>query len=234
MLRPSLPIIRPFISSLGSCTTDIVVSATWSAAQRCIALTTNSFAFLSASSFALLSNVLTITAVSCLTSSSTVFNRYSFACSEVNPEILSSSCCLFFSSSSTFCFNLPSSSSFLVILKSRFSTASIFLSRVSSLERTRFSYFCISARLSFVSFSSSFLVLKDSSLTSKSASFFFVSAVFKASSIISLALSLALPIFSSLLLAMALPDINHVIGATTASVTRIATTIGINTGAPPY
>ena len=28
MLRPSLPIIRPFISSLGSCTTDIVVSAT--------------------------------------------------------------------------------------------------------------------------------------------------------------------------------------------------------------
>ena len=197
-------------------------------------MTTNSFAFLSASSFALLSNVLTITAVSCLTSSSTVFNRYSFACSEVNPEILSSSCCLFFSSSSTFCFNLPSSSSFLVILKSRFSTASIFLSRVSSLERTRFSYFCISARLSFVSFSSSFLVLKDSSLTSKSASFFFVSAVFKASSIISLALSLALPIFSSLLLAMALPDINHVIGATTASVTRIATTIGINTGAPPY
>ena len=37
---PSLPIIQPFISSLGSCTTDIVVSATWSAAHLCIAVTT--------------------------------------------------------------------------------------------------------------------------------------------------------------------------------------------------
>ena len=40
MLRPSLPIILPFISSLGSCTTEIVVSATWSAAHLWIALTT--------------------------------------------------------------------------------------------------------------------------------------------------------------------------------------------------
>jgi hypothetical protein len=30
----SLPIMRPFISSLGNATTDTVVSATWSAAQR--------------------------------------------------------------------------------------------------------------------------------------------------------------------------------------------------------
>ena len=41
-------------------------------------------------------------AVSCFTSSSTVFNKYSFACSEVSPEILSSSCTLCLLSSSTF------------------------------------------------------------------------------------------------------------------------------------
>ena len=34
ILRPSLPMMRPFISSLGKDTTDTVVSATWSAAQR--------------------------------------------------------------------------------------------------------------------------------------------------------------------------------------------------------
>ena len=189
---------------------------------------------MSASSFALLSNVLIITAVSCLTSSSTVFNRYSFACSEVNPEIRSSSCCLFFSSSSTFCFCLPSSSSFLVMLESRFSTASIFLSSVSSFERTLFSYLLISARLSLVSFSSSFLVFKDSSLTSKRASFFLVSAVLRASSIISLAFSLALPIVASLRLLIALDEITQVIGATITKVAIIAITIGINAGAPPY
>ena len=33
MLRPSRPMMRPFMSSLGSATTDTVVSATWSAAH---------------------------------------------------------------------------------------------------------------------------------------------------------------------------------------------------------
>ena len=33
ILRPSLPMIRPFISSFGSDTTEIVVSDTWSAAH---------------------------------------------------------------------------------------------------------------------------------------------------------------------------------------------------------
>ena len=37
ILRPSRPMILPFISSLGSCTTEIVASATWSAAHFCIA-----------------------------------------------------------------------------------------------------------------------------------------------------------------------------------------------------
>ena len=40
ILSPSRPMIRPFISSFGSCTTETVVSATWSAAQRWMAVTT--------------------------------------------------------------------------------------------------------------------------------------------------------------------------------------------------
>src|SRR5438034_318242 len=38
MLRPSRPMIRPFISSLGRWTTVTVCSAVWSAATRCIAV----------------------------------------------------------------------------------------------------------------------------------------------------------------------------------------------------
>ena len=37
MLRPSRPMMRPFISSLGSGTTLTVVSLQWSAAQRLMA-----------------------------------------------------------------------------------------------------------------------------------------------------------------------------------------------------
>ena len=37
MLRPSRPMIRPFMSSEGSCTTETVVSAAWPAASRCMA-----------------------------------------------------------------------------------------------------------------------------------------------------------------------------------------------------
>ncbi len=36
MFRPSRPIMRPFISSLGSGTTETVASEEWSAAQRCM------------------------------------------------------------------------------------------------------------------------------------------------------------------------------------------------------
>ena len=39
MLRPSRPMIRPFISSLGRWTDETVCSAVWSAATRCIAVT---------------------------------------------------------------------------------------------------------------------------------------------------------------------------------------------------
>ena len=50
MLRPSRPMMRPFISSLGRGTTDTVASATWSAAQRWMAREMISRALVSASS----------------------------------------------------------------------------------------------------------------------------------------------------------------------------------------
>ena len=37
MLRPSRPMMRPFMSSVGSWTTETVVSAAWLAARRCMA-----------------------------------------------------------------------------------------------------------------------------------------------------------------------------------------------------
>ena len=120
---------------------------------------------------------------------------------------------------------------------SRFSTASAFLSTDSSFDRTRLSYFCSSDLRSLVSFSSSFFVLRDSSFTSNKASLFFVSAVFKASSMMLLALSSAVPTtsasFCTLLLTATLQVIGTAISSATATAT-IATMIVIATGAPPY
>ena len=82
MLRPSLPMIRPFISSLGSGTTDTVDSATWSAAHLWIAPVMISLAFLSASSLALFSISLYRAAASLLASFST-FWRMMFLASSI-------------------------------------------------------------------------------------------------------------------------------------------------------
>ena len=132
IFRPSRPIIRPFISSLGSCTSETVDSDTTSAAHFCIAPTTISLAFLSDSSLALDSISLIIIAVSCFTSSSTVLSKYSLACSEVSPEILSSSCCLFEDSSSTSACFFAKLASLAVRDCSLLSKVSLFLSRFSS------------------------------------------------------------------------------------------------------
>ena len=122
-----------------------------------------SFAFLAASSLAHVSISLINFAVSSFTSSSTDCNNNSFACSEVNPEILSSSCVLCSLSFSTSALTFTSCSSLVTKAPSFFSSCSAFLSTASSFARTRFSYLCNSALRSFVSFSSSFLVFKDSS-----------------------------------------------------------------------
>ena len=64
MLRPSRPMMRPFISSLGRGTTLTVISATWSAAHRWMAWATTSRARASHSSFIRDSTSLILRAVS--------------------------------------------------------------------------------------------------------------------------------------------------------------------------
>ena len=230
---PSRPMILPFISSLGSWTTEIVVSETWSAAQRWIALTTISFAFLSASSLASASMVLIMTADSCFTSSSTIFKRYSLACSEVKPEIFSSSCTLCSLSLVTSSFFLFKASSLAFKLCSFLSIASDRFSTFSSFCWIRLSVRWTSFLLSRTSFSSSLRVLSASSFTSRSFSRFVSSAVLSASSIIFLALSSALPIFSSVTFFWYADETIQVKIAERTRVTAATITVVI-TGAPPY
>ena len=75
MLRPSRPMIRPFISSFGRWTTVTVCSAVWSAATRWIAVTMMSRAFSSASSRALRSIARPSLTASCSASSRTASSR---------------------------------------------------------------------------------------------------------------------------------------------------------------
>ena len=69
---PSLPMIRPFISSLGRFTTETVDSVVCSAANLCTVVASNSLAVLSTFSFASFSFSLTSIAISCDSSSSTL------------------------------------------------------------------------------------------------------------------------------------------------------------------
>ena len=87
-----------------------------------------------------------------------------------------------------------------------------------------------------LSFSSSFLVFIDSSLASNTASLLVVSAVFKASSIISLDFYSALPIFASYDFLRWATAKNQAAGKTIHKVatTLIAIIVGVFTGAPPY
>ena len=194
---PSLPIILPFISSFGNGTTETVTSETWSAAHFWMAIATISFAFASASSFALTSMSLTSIAISCLTSLSTFLKRTSLASSTESPEIFSSSsiclcwCSRVFSSSSWISlFFLFKTSSFCSIV-------SIFLSKVSSFWTSRLSCLWRSFLLSFISLSSSTLLLWTSSLASSNTSLFLASATFSASLTSLFASSSALPISAS-------------------------------------
>ena len=85
MLRPSRPMIRPFISSFGRWTTVTVCSAVWSAATRWIAVTTTSRAFSSASSRARRSIERASLTASCSASSRTASSRRLFASSALTP-----------------------------------------------------------------------------------------------------------------------------------------------------
>ena len=160
MFRPSLPMIRPFISSFGNDTTDTVVSDTWSAAQRWIAKDKRFFAFRSASSFARCSDSLTMIVNSWFNSSSVDFMINSFASSLDSAAMRSNSFCCpsikfstsFSRSSINCCFSLslPSLSS---SERSRFSKESSLRSSTCSLWSKRFSCDFKSSLLSFNSLS---------------------------------------------------------------------------------
>ena len=85
MLRPSRPMIRPFISSLGRWTTVTACSAVWSAATRCIAVTMTSRAFSWASSRARRSIARASLTASCSASSRMASSSTPFASSRRQP-----------------------------------------------------------------------------------------------------------------------------------------------------
>ena len=90
MLRPSRPMIRPFISSLGRWTTVTVCSAVWSAATRCIAVTMTSRAFSWASSRARRSIARDSLTASCSASSRIASSSTPLASSADSPDTRSS------------------------------------------------------------------------------------------------------------------------------------------------
>ena len=90
MLRPSRPMIRPFISSRGRWTTVTVCSAVWSAATRCIAVRMMSRALSWASSRAARSMARASLTASCSASSRTASRSIALASSADMPVTRSS------------------------------------------------------------------------------------------------------------------------------------------------
>ena len=170
MLRPSRPISRPFISSLGRGTAETVVSETISEAERWITCDKISWAFISASSFSLASHCRRRREASSCISVSMAVSSASFASAVDMPET-SSSCfnCL---SLISLIWALADSVSFSLLsrLCSRCSTASNLRSKVSLFWARRFSCRCKSARISRCSASAVVLTLAASCLASWSTS----------------------------------------------------------------
>ncbi len=170
MFRPSRPMIRPFISSLGSSTRDTVVSAAWLAATRWSASATRLRARRFASVRASSSACLTVRASSCRTRSSEASRRCCFASFTVSPEMRWSSfsalsfACL---SSSCSCFRCVSRSA--SPCSRRLSSTSL-RSTSASLLSTRSSIFTIWARRSCTSRPTSLRSRTASSRASISAS----------------------------------------------------------------
>ena len=170
MLRPSRPMSRPFISSLGRGTTETVVSATISEALRCMASARISWAFSLASSLSLASHWRRRREASCCISTSMASSRVCLASALDMPEI-SSSCFSCLSLSSTTWLRMDSISfSLLARLRSRCSTPSSLRSRVSLFWFSRFSCRCSSARRSRYSLSAAALMRLASSWASCSTS----------------------------------------------------------------
>ncbi len=92
MLRPSRPMIRPFMSSLGSWTTLTVVSAAWDAASRCMATERIDRTRRSASRLVSSSTWRTARPASWRASSSTSLSSACLACPALSPAMRSSAC----------------------------------------------------------------------------------------------------------------------------------------------
>ena len=148
MLRPSRPMMRPFMSSEGSWTTDTVVSAAWPAASRCITTLRIERTRRSASRLVSSSTWRTRRAESWRASSSTCLSRTCLACDALRLATRSSSrtCSRlrWASRSRSFSSSRARSSSTC----SRRPSSLSFASSDSSLERLRSSMRAISARRS--------------------------------------------------------------------------------------
>ena len=132
ILRPSRPIILPFISSLGKLTVETVMSLAVSVARRWIVVIRISCAFFSAVSWASCSILFIIVTASCFASVSKSRIIKSFACCWVKPEILSNSSLYLSSSPLKNSVFSSSAASLLISSFSCFSTVSTRLSRISS------------------------------------------------------------------------------------------------------
>ena len=148
MLRPSRPMIRPFMSSEGSSTTVTVVSAVWLAATRCSASATRFRARRFDSARASSSSVRTRRASSCRTCSSPRSSSSARASACVSPATCSSSASweCFDSLSSSWSWRMCSSRS--ARPWSRRASSSSFPSISISFARTRSSIFSTCARRS--------------------------------------------------------------------------------------
>ena len=141
MLRPSRPMMRPFMSSAESCTTETVVSAAWPAARRCITTERMLRTRRSASRLVSSSTWRRIRARSWRIWSSTSLSSWLRACEAGIPATRSSS--------RTWCSRAASSSAALsASSRSRWPSSAIRLSTASSRARSRSSSRSRSARRS--------------------------------------------------------------------------------------
>ncbi len=191
ILRPSRPIIRPFISSLGIPTTDTVLSLVVSLAYFCIAIASISFAVVCTAFLARSSSSLMYVATSSAILSLTAAMIVSLACSLVNPDIAISLSSCSLTSSSTLLFNCSicslRKSSFCSLDVKDSSRLSKYCDRLfneSSLDAAFSSNWTTTARRSRMSASASLRKRCTSCFASKTASLFNFSASFFPSSTI--------------------------------------------------
>jgi len=181
MLRPSRPMMRPFMSSEGRLTTETVVSATWLAAVRWMLSERMLRARRSASRRASSSTWRTSLAMSCRASSSVRLSSSSRACAVLIPETRSKVPTISWRAAST---SSVSFSMFASRSRSDWSRRSCSTARASSCSSRwimRCSAPASSARRSRSSSSTSLRTLWTSSLASSRASLRMVSASRRAS-----------------------------------------------------